>query len=116
MADTKYEFGLDKNGKLTLIDEVHTPDSSRYWVKKTYRERFRAGEEVENYDKEVMRLWFKQQGYSGNGKSPKMTDDIIVKVAQRYMEVYEKITGGKFSLDLSTPPKIRVQESLAKLT
>lgn len=116
LADTKYEFGLDKRGKLILIDEIHTPDSSRFWLKSTYRQRFKNGQEVENYDKEVMRIWFKEQGYSGEGKAPKMTTEIITKVAQRYMEVYEMLTGEKFALDLSTSPKESIITSLSKLT
>lgn len=115
LADTKYEFGLDKKGKLVLIDEIHTPDSSRFWLKSTYKERFKKGKEVENYDKEVMRIWFKEHGYSGDGKAPKMSSDIIVKVAQRYMEVYERLTGEKFKLDLSRPLKISIAETLSKL-
>ena len=115
LADTKYEFGLDKGGKLTLIDEIHTPDSSRFWKKSTYNQHFLAGEEVENYDKEIMRIWFKEQGYSGHGKAPKMTDDLALKISQRYQEVYEMITDQKFTIDLTIPPKDRVIESLTKL-
>jgi phosphoribosylaminoimidazole-succinocarboxamide synthase len=116
LADTKYEFGLDKKGKLVLIDEIHTPDSSRFWLKSTYKERFKKGEEVENYDKEIMRIWFKEHGYSGDGKAPKMSSDIIAKVAQRYMEVYEMLTGEKFTIDLSYPPKKSIDDTLSKLT
>lgn len=115
LADTKYEFGLDKKCRLTLIDEIHTPDSSRLWVKKTYRQRFKTGEEVENYDKEFMRLWFSKQGYIGRGKPPKMPSDLIVKIAQRYLDACEKITSEKFALDLTVPPKQRILESLSKL-
>jgi len=115
LADTKYEFGLSRDLKLTLIDEIHTPDSSRLWVKKTYKDRFRKGEEVENYDKEFMRLWFAKQGYIGRGKPPKMPNDLIVKIAQRYISVYEKITGEKFTIDLKISPKQRILESLLKL-
>lgn len=115
LADTKYEFGLDKNGKLTLIDEIHTPDSSRFWLKKSYNVRFKKGEEVENYDKEVMRIWFRERGYSGHGKPPPMPDNLIVEISQRYQEVYEKLTGQKFTIDLSSPPKERVVENLSKL-
>lgn len=115
LADTKYEFGLDRMGKLILIDEIHTPDSSRFWLKSTYKLRFKKSEEVENYDKEVMRIWFKDKGYSGKGKPPQMSEDIIVKVSQRYQEVYEKLTGQKFEIDLSTPPRERVIQSLSKL-
>ena len=115
LPDTKYEFGLDKRGKLMLIDEIHTPDSSRLWVKKTYHQRFKKGQEVENYDKELMRLWFIKQGYRGRGKIPKLPPDVIIKIAQRYMEVYEKITKEKFLIDLSLTPKARILESLSKL-
>jgi len=116
LADTKYEFGLDKKGQLILIDEIHTPDSSRFWLKSTYKERFKKDEEVENYDKEVMRIWFKDHGYSGDGKAPKMSEEIIVRVAQRYMDVYEMLTGEKFELDLSYPLKTSITETLSKLT
>ncbi len=115
LADTKYEFGLDKRGKLILIDEIHTPDSSRYWLKKTYREKFRNDEEVDNADKEIMRLWFTKQGYAGKGKAPQMTDDLIVKISLKYQEVYEKLTGEKFTIDLSKSPIERINESLTKL-
>lgn len=115
LADTKYEFGLDKRGKLILIDEIHTPDSSRFWQKDSYNQRFKKGEEVENYDKEVMRIWFRERGYSGHGKPPSMPDDLIAKVSQRYQEVYERLTGEKFEIDLSTPPQQRVIENLSKL-
>ena len=115
LADTKYEFGLDKGGKLILIDEIHTPDSSRFWQKASYKDRFKKGQEVENYDKEVMRIWFRGRGYSGHGKPPPMPDDLIAKVSQRYQEVYEKLTGQKFEIDLSSPPKQRVIDSLSKL-
>ncbi len=115
LADTKYEFGLDKKGKLTLIDEIHTPDSSRYWLKSSYRENFKKGEEVENFDKEFMRLWFSKQGYTGKGKAPAMPDDLIAKIAQRYMDVYEKLTGEKFSVDISKPQLERINENLTKL-
>lgn len=115
LADTKYEFGLDRTGKLILIDEVHTPDSSRLWLKETYKDRFKRGEEVESYDKEIMRIWFKEHGYSGRGKAPKMPDDLIFKIASRYIDVYEKITSQNFNINLTNPPKQRIEESLSKL-
>lgn len=115
LADTKYEFGLDKKGRLTLIDEIHTPDSSRYWVKSTYKEKFAKGEEVDNVDKEIMRIWFTKQGYTGRGKAPHMPDDLIVKISQKYQEVHEKLTGEKFIIDLSKSPLERINESLTKL-
>ncbi|MEK7580679.1 MAG: phosphoribosylaminoimidazolesuccinocarboxamide synthase [Patescibacteria group bacterium] len=115
LADTKYEFGLDKKGKLILIDEVHTPDSSRLWVAKTYKQKVKAGEEPENYDKEFMRLWFAKEGYSGRGKPPLMPNDLIVKIATRYMEVFEKLTKTSFDIDLAKTPTERIKESLEKL-
>lgn len=95
LADTKYEFGL-LNDTLMLIDEIHTPDSSRFWMQKTYQERFENKKEPENFDKEFVRLWFKEQGYTGDGIAPKMPDEFIEKVSKRYIDVYEKITGKKF--------------------
>ena len=115
LADTKYEFGLDRQNKLMLIDEIHTPDSSRFWVKTTYNERFKKGEEAENYDKEIMRIWFREQGYNGRGKIPPMPTELIAKIAQRYIDVYERLTGQKFNIDLSVPPKERIAESLSRL-
>lgn len=115
LADTKYEFGLDKRGKLMLIDEIHTPDSSRFWVKKTYAQRFKKGMEVENFDKEFMRLWFSEQGFTGKGKIPVMPQDLIVKISQRYIEVYEKLTGVKLQLDLTEEPQKRILDALSKL-
>ncbi len=98
LVDTKYEFGIYK-GKLMLIDEIHTPDSSRFWIRETYRERFKKGEEPENFDKEFMRIWFKKKGYSGDGKPPKMPKSFIDKISKRYIAIYEKITGEKFITD-----------------
>ncbi|MCR4324527.1 MAG: phosphoribosylaminoimidazolesuccinocarboxamide synthase [Candidatus Curtissbacteria bacterium] len=115
LADTKYEFGLDKRGKLTLIDEIHTPDSSRYWRKETYKERFKKGQEVENYDKEFMRIWFSQQGFVGRGKIPQMPPDLIIKIAKRYIEVYEKLTGEKLEIDTTEDPQKRIVDALSKL-
>ncbi len=115
LADTKYEFGVDKKGKLILIDEIHTPDSSRYWLKKTYLQLVSKGQEPENYDKEFMRLWFAKSGYTGKGKAPTMPDDLVAKISQRYMEVYEKLTGEKFEVDTKRPQLERIMESLEKL-
>jgi len=98
-----------------LIDEIHTPDSSRFWDKKTYKQKFKKGEEPENYDKEYMRLWFAKQGYTGRGKVPKMPSDLIVKISQRYMEVFERISGEKFEIDTSKPQLLRIVQNLNKL-
>lgn len=113
LVDTKYEMGI-LNSKLILIDEVHTPDSSRYWVKKTYRERFRNGLEPESYDKEPLRIWFKEHGYKGEGTPPKMPPEFIAKMSALYMGIYEKITGKKFTPDMSKNVDKRILNNLKK--
>lgn len=114
LVDTKYEFGLDEKGKLILIDEIHTPDSSRYWVKKSYIERFKKGLEPESYDKETLRIWFKERGYKGEGKIPKMPPEFIAKMSQLYMGIYEKITGKKFIPDMTKNVNERIKNNLFK--
>lgn len=95
LVDTKYEFGI-LDGKLVLIDEIHTPDSSRFWIKKTYMSRFKKGSEPENFDKEVLRIWYKERGYTGDGVPPKMTQDFIAMLSKRYIDMFEIVTGQKF--------------------
>lgn len=112
LVDTKYEFGLYK-GKLTLIDEIHTPDSSRFWIAKTYEDRLRKELEPENFDKEFLRLWYVQRGYQGDGPPPKMSKDLIVALTKRYIGVYEKITGKKFKA-FKYPIEERIIENVIK--
>jgi phosphoribosylaminoimidazole-succinocarboxamide synthase len=95
LVDTKYEFGL-RNGELTLMDEIHTPDSSRFWKADTYQKRIAAGLEPENFDKEFLRLWYANKGYTGDGKPPKMSQELIVELAQRYIKIYELLSGKQF--------------------
>lgn len=95
LVDTKYEFGL-YNGKLMLIDEIHTPDSSRFWIADTYEKRFKKGLEPENFDKEFLRLRYAKMGYRGDGLPPEMPRDLIAALAKRYIAVYEKLTEKKF--------------------
>lgn len=111
LVDTKYEFGL-YHDKLMLIDEIHTPDSSRFWIKATYKKRLSKGLEPENFDKEFLRLWFKEKGYSGEGKPPKMPSSFIAKVSERYQSIYEKIIGKKFRVDVSKNIPNRIINSL----
>ncbi|HEX2623478.1 MAG TPA: phosphoribosylaminoimidazolesuccinocarboxamide synthase [Phototrophicaceae bacterium] len=92
LVDTKYEFGLI-DGQLTLIDEIHTPDSSRYWIKSSYQP---GGDEPENMDKEFLRKWFAAQGYRGEGTAPIMPSDFVATVAARYISTYENLTGHEF--------------------
>lgn len=115
LADTKYEFGLDRKGRLILIDEIHTPDSSRFWLKESYYQKMKKGEDPENYDKEYMRLWFVKEGYAGRGKAPQIPESLMVKISQRYMEVYERLTAEKFEVDTTKPQLTRILESLSKL-
>lgn len=117
LVDTKYEFGLGptiEGGKLMLIDELHTPDSSRYWVKATYSKRFNKGLEPEGYDKEPLRIWFKEHGYKGTGKPPKMPLKFIAKMSMLYQSIYEKITGEKFTAHLSGDIQKRIIKNLRK--
>lgn len=115
LVDTKYEFGI-YNNKVILIDEIHTPDSSRFWIKDSYEDRFSKGEEPENFDKEFLRIWFKKQGYVGNGKPPKMPEDFIMKVSQRYMDVYEKITGEKLVFENLDNIEDRIKNNLKNIS
>ncbi len=112
LADTKYEFGLI-NGELTLIDEVHTPDSSRYWTKATYKERLKKGLEPESFDKEVLRMWFKERGYKGEGKPPKMPDEFLLKMSTLYQKIHELVTGKTFKGD-PYPIEKRIKENIKK--
>jgi phosphoribosylaminoimidazole-succinocarboxamide synthase len=107
LVDTKYEFGL-LDGELVLIDEIHTPDSSRYWVAETYG----AGRDPANYDKEFLREWFAAQGYRGDGQSPKMPDEFVAQVAERYIGAYERLTGCTFE-PAESPAQERIARNLA---
>lgn len=112
LVDTKYEFGLLGN-RLILIDEIHTPDSSRFWVKDTYQERFKKGEEPENFDKEFLRLWYSKKGYNGDGKPPKMPESFIKKVSKRYVDIFERLTGEKFQRRRNENIVNRIKNNLA---
>jgi phosphoribosylaminoimidazole-succinocarboxamide synthase len=96
LVDTKYELGRAPDGQMMLIDEVHTPDSSRFWVADSYEDRVARGEEPENFDKEFLRLWYAARGYRGDGEPPTATDELITQVSQRYIACYEKLTGQPF--------------------
>ena len=108
LVDTKYEFGRTPDGQVALIDEVHTPDSSRFWIADTYEARLAAGQEPDNFDKEFLRLWYAERGYRGDGEPPQATDDLIVQVSQRYIACYEKLTGQTFE-PAAYPVETRLQ-------
>jgi phosphoribosylaminoimidazole-succinocarboxamide synthase len=102
LVDTKYEFGITPDGDVVLIDEIHTPDSSRFWLADTYEARMAAGEaalpseEPDNFDKEFVRLRYAAQGYRGEGKPMPLPDDLAVAAAERYLRTYEMLTGSPF--------------------
>lgn len=96
LADTKYEFGLTADDELILIDEVHTPDSSRWWVAESYDDRVAAGEEPESLDKEVVRRAFADIGYKGDGPIPEVPGEVWSATTARYIAAYERLTGTAF--------------------
>jgi phosphoribosylaminoimidazole-succinocarboxamide synthase len=106
LVDTKYEMGV-VDGRLTLIDEIHTPDSSRYWVAESYGK----GDEPENFDKEFLRKWYAAQGYRGEGEPPIMPPEFRAEVAGRYIAAYERLTGRPF-VPAEQPAAIRIGRNL----
>lgn len=95
LVDTKYEFGI-YNDELIVIDEIHTPDSSRYWVKDLYEENYNNKLPQKMLDKENIRQWLISQGFNGEGKPPKLTDEIRILLSEKYIELYNKLTGKIF--------------------
>lgn len=96
LVDTKYEFGVDQQGRLTIIDEVHTPDSSRYWRASTAADLIAAGNEPENLDKEVVRLAYAADGYIGDGEPPPLPAALAAKASAVYTQAFEMLTDSKF--------------------
>lgn len=113
LVDTKYEFGEDENGNIVLIDEIHTPDSSRFWFADEYQKRFEAGEEQKKIDKEYLRSWLADRGFIGEGEIPEVPDDIRVETARRYIEAYELITGQTFEAEVGDVAA-RLEKNLEK--
>jgi phosphoribosylaminoimidazole-succinocarboxamide synthase len=113
LVDTKYEFGK-KDGKIYLIDEVHTPDSSRYFYADGYRERFERGEPQKQLSKEFVREWLIEQGFQGKEgqQMPEMTDNFVKQVSERYIELFEKITGEQFEYTESEQVEKRIQDNI----
>jgi len=113
LVDTKYEMGIGPDGKLIVIDEIHTPDSSRYWMADTYAERFAAGKDPQMLDKENIRQWLIQEhGFSGHGTPPALTDDVRVMLASKYLDLYERLTGAKFESQVGSVAE-RIGKNLA---
>lgn len=112
LVDTKYEFGKTLNGKIVLIDEIHTPDSSRYFYAEGYGQRQQNNEPQKQLSKEFVRQWLIENGFQGleGQKLPGMTDEFVLEVSQRYIELYEKITGEQFL----KAPISNIQERIEK--
>jgi phosphoribosylaminoimidazole-succinocarboxamide synthase len=113
LADTKYEFGLTADDELILIDEIHTPDSSRWWVADGLEERLANGEEPESLDKEVVRRAFADIGYKGDGPVPTVPDDVWSATTARYIDAFERLTGASFVPGTYPIPE-RLQINLTK--
>lgn len=114
LVDTKYEFGKTKEGKIVLIDEIHTPDSSRYFYAEGYEERQHNNEEQKQLSKEFVRRWLIENGFQGKEgqQIPEMTDEYIASVSERYIELYENIIGEKFvKADISNI-QTRIEENV----
>jgi phosphoribosylaminoimidazole-succinocarboxamide synthase len=112
LVDTKYEFGRTPEGDLVLIDEIHTPDSSRFWFADTYEDRFQSGADPESFDKEYVRRWLLSRGFRGNGPVPPIPDEVKVEATLRYAQAVEQITGAPFRPHLSSDPVGRITRNL----
>jgi phosphoribosylaminoimidazole-succinocarboxamide synthase len=111
LVDTKYEIGRRPDGALCFIDEIHTPDSSRFWYADDYDARFSRGEEPRGLDKEYVRRTLAEQGYRGDGPAPALADDVRVEAARRYIQVCELLTGRPFVPD-TEEPNARIRRNL----
>ncbi|MBI2660302.1 phosphoribosylaminoimidazolesuccinocarboxamide synthase [Candidatus Woesearchaeota archaeon] len=112
LVDTKYEFGELDDG-LVLIDEIHTPDSSRFWIRDTYQKLFNEGKEPQKLDKEYVRAWLAERGFIGDGPIPKISDEVRIEAAKRYIKAYEMITGSEFRANSGDVLK-RIEGNLKK--
>ena len=114
LVDTKYEMGKDSDGNIVLIDEIHTPDSSRYWIADTYQERIENDKEPQNIDKEFLRLWFVDNCDPYNDETlPDAPKDLVVELSKRYIYLYETITGKSFPFpDENIPVNERIKNNL----
>ncbi len=107
LVDTKYELGVSKTGDIIVIDEIHTPDSSRFWIEATYAERFASGIDPEPLDKDFVRRYYTALDYRGDGEPPELPNEVRVGAAKRYVEAFERITGETFVPNTEDPlPRI----------
>jgi phosphoribosylaminoimidazole-succinocarboxamide synthase len=115
LVDTKYEFGKTRDGRVVVIDEIHTPDSSRYWLAQSYHERVRAGQNPESFDKDNLRRYLGEQGFSGDGPVPHVPDDVRITASERYLGAIEALTGESFQPNLEDAlPRLRRNLGLPK--
>lgn len=114
LVDTKYEMGFDEQGRLTIADEVHTPDSSRYWIAESYEQRMAQGEEPESLDKEFFRLWLREQGFDYGKPKPAITEAVRMQLAAKYIELYQRITGAPFQFPSHENIHQRINNSLSE--
>jgi phosphoribosylaminoimidazole-succinocarboxamide synthase len=114
LVDTKYEFGLNPKGELVLIDEVHTADSSRYWLMEFYEERFQKGVNQQGLDKEYVREWLRNNGFTGDGKVPNLSDEVIVQASMNVINAYELITGQQFEPAKEYTSNERISRNLSE--
>jgi len=116
LVDTKYEFGHTQAGDLVLIDEVHTPDSSRYYYQDGYEERLREGKPQRQLSKEFVREWLMDHGFQGKSgqQIPDLPDELRIRVTERYAELYEKVTGRTFEPDTHPSPEDRIRANLSE--
>lgn len=113
LVDTKYELGKTPDGQIVLIDEIHTPDSSRYWYADSYASAMSAGEDPRSISKEYVRRWLVEQGFCGDGPPPVLPDEVRLEAARRYIEAYEQLTGQAFVPD-TRPPVERLRDNLRR--
>jgi phosphoribosylaminoimidazole-succinocarboxamide synthase len=113
LVDTKYEFGK-LNGQVVLMDEIHTPDSSRYFYAEGYAERQARGEHQKQLSKEFVREWLMANGFQGKEgqKMPEMPDEFVLEISERYIELYEIVTGRLFVRDTSGNPEVRIEANI----
>jgi len=116
LCDTKYEFGTTMDGEIVVIDEIHTPDSSRYFYADSYDELFKAGKKQRQLSKEFVREWLMDNGFSGkDGETvPEMTDELVETISERYIELYEKMTGESFKRESYDDIESRIETNVRK--
>ncbi len=116
LVDTKYEFGVDENGTITLADEIHTPDSSRYWIAENYQERMDQGLEPESLDKEFLRLWVSQRCDPYKDDIPNIPNETLEIFSEKYISLFERVTGETFQREsFDQPLRDRIRDNLAKI-